>query len=557
MCLIKRSFIFCLILNAFFTTFLPAQQTVGLFQNDSTTNDGYVLFYPSGSEYTYLIDNCGSLMHSWQGTARAGLSAYLLADGRLLRAERVNSNFTGGGTGGKVIMLDWDGNLIWEYLYSSELVQQHHDIAFLPTGNILLIAWELKTEEEAIEAGRIPQGVTVQGFWPDHIVELEPIGFDSANIVWEWHVWDHLVQDIDETKNNFGVIAEHPELIDINFEGNFGAGVNPDFNHCNSIAYNADWDQIIINSRNFNEFWIIDHSTTTVEAAGHSGGIRGKGGDLLYRWGNPQAYGRGTAIDEKFYGQHDAHWIPEGMPDAGKIMVFNNGFGRPGPDFSTVDILDIEVTSEGNYFIDEENPFGPSELFSSYQADPPTDFYSSRTSSGQQLENGNILICEGRRGLFYEVDTSGNRVWEYINPVGNGGPVTQGMNNPTGSTFRAKRYALDYPAFIGKDLTPGDPIELAPLPSICDESTALEAVQESLILNLFPNPMTDILHLENPNALDLEIKLRNNLGQIIGKYQSQEPFISLAHGIKSSGMILVEITDLLTQQKTIERVVIR
>jgi len=45
---------------------------------------------------------------------------------------------------------------------------------------------------------------------------------------------------------------------------------------------------------------VIDHSTTTAQAAGHSGGTYGKGGDLLYRWGNPNAYQHGTAADESF-----------------------------------------------------------------------------------------------------------------------------------------------------------------------------------------------------------------------------------------------------------------
>ena len=65
----------------------------------------------------------------------------------------------------------------------------------------------------------------------------------------------------------------------------------------------ADWasytlDQIVLSNHNLSEIWIIDHSTTTLEAASHSGGNSGKGGDLLYRWGNPQAYDQGTGADQ-------------------------------------------------------------------------------------------------------------------------------------------------------------------------------------------------------------------------------------------------------------------
>lgn len=65
----------------------------------------------------------------------------------------------------------------------------------------------------------------------------------------------------------------------------------------NGIDYNPVLDQIALSTHNLNEWYIIDHSTTTAEAATSSGGNSGKGGDLLYRWGNPAAY---QATKEKF-----------------------------------------------------------------------------------------------------------------------------------------------------------------------------------------------------------------------------------------------------------------
>jgi hypothetical protein len=67
----------------------------------------------------------------------------------------------------------------------------------------------------------------------------------------------------------------------------------------NSIDYNPDLDQIALSVKGNSEAWIIDHGTTTAQAAGHTGGRRGQGGDLLYRWGNPLTYRAGTANDAR------------------------------------------------------------------------------------------------------------------------------------------------------------------------------------------------------------------------------------------------------------------
>ncbi|HIG99592.1 MAG TPA: hypothetical protein HA258_03320, partial [Thermoplasmata archaeon] len=176
------------------------------------------------------------------------------------------------------------------------------------------------------------------------------------------------------------------------------------------------FDQIMISVHNFDEIWVIDHSTTTEEAIGHIGGNSGKGGDILYRWGNPMAYHAGTITDKKFFSQHDATWIDDSCPGAGNILVFNNGDNRPTGVYSSVDELIPPVNENGQYYREPGSPFGPSNLIWSYTADPPESFYSGVFSGAQRLPDGNTLICDGVDGRFFEVTPEGTLIWQYSNP---------------------------------------------------------------------------------------------------------------------------------------------
>jgi len=448
------------LLTAFLSLTLGAQtQTVGLFQYDSGSFEGYTLFGPMGSNTTYLIDSYGRIVNTWESDYSPNLSVYLLENGNLLRSVKKPY---GENMGAGVEMLTWDGSVVWEYTFYSPDYIQHHDIEPLPNGNVLILAHEDKSYSEAIAMGRNPSLISEGSLLPEFIVEVEPTGPTTGNVVWEWHFWDHLIQDFDTAKANFGAVAEHSELLDINFMKHGGA----DWIHANAVAYNPELDQIAISSRPLNEIYIIDHSTTSAEAAGHNGGNSGMGGDILYRWGNPRAYDAGTGGDQQFFSEHDVHWIKPGLPGEGNLLVFNNGDDRPGGKYSTVEEIVTPVDFNGDYYQpDPGTAFGPDAPTWIYQADNPTNFYSAIISGAQRLANGNTLICTGSGGVFFEVTSAGDIVWEYINPVSRNGILEQGESlagkgNPV---FRCYRYASEYPGLIGKDLTPGALIELYPI----------------------------------------------------------------------------------------------
>ena len=433
---------------------------MGLLLKEEASFGGYTLFAPMHYNTTYLIDNEGRLVNSWDSEYLPSESAYLLENGNLIRAALLGGNPTFNvfqGEGGRVEEFTWDGTLIWEYEYTTSEHILHHDIEVLPNGNVLMIAWERKPHEEVIAAGRDPGGILVDELWVEHIIEVEPTDARGGTIVWEWHLWDHLVQEFDPTKDNFGIVRNHPELVDLNYGGS-----GRDWNHANSVDYNEQLDQIIISVRHFNEIWVIDHSTTTEQAAGHSGGNSGQGGDLLYRWGNPRTYQAGDESDQKLYWQHDARWIEPELPGAGNILVFNNGPGRPLA-YSSVDEITPPVDASGNYALTPGQPYGPEELAWTYTAENPPEFFSPIVSGAQRLPNGNTRIAAGaQRGTFFEVTTDGATVWKYLSPVTAAGPLTQGrqFTERANIVFRAPQYAAEFSGLLGRDLTPGGPIEL-------------------------------------------------------------------------------------------------
>jgi hypothetical protein len=493
------------------------QPTMGLFFNNTGSEDGYVLFSPIMSNNTYLIDKCGKEVHRWNATRKPGQSVYLLPDGSLLRPGSTNNmTFNAGGSGGIIERFDWGSSLLWSYTLSDTSRCQHHDVCYLPNGNILAIVWERKTIADAIASGRNP-ALTGASFWSEEILELQPTGATTANVVWEWHAWDHLCQDFSLSLPGYVPVSDHPELININYYT--GMPTNSDWLHINAVAYNAVTDQVMLSIHNFNEVWIIDHSTTAAEAATHAGGDQGKGGDLLYRWGNPAAYNNGTAADRQLYGQHNAHWIGGGLPDSGKIIVFNNGQGRPGGNYSTIDIIAPPINATGGYSYTPGTPYLPAMPEWTYAADTPTNFYGTNISGVQRLPGGNTLICTGPSGTFFEIDAAKQTVWKYINPVNGSGPLTQGAMPTQNLVFRCTFYDAGYAGLAGHSLTPGLPIEVNPIAYDCGTTIVATAnVPGADFINVV-NPFSDAIVIKPESELkDAHLCLLDATGKRIQEW---------------------------------------
>jgi hypothetical protein len=377
---------------------------------------GYTLY--SQNRNTYLMNMNNQTVKTWTHARSGAYSCYLMPDGILWRTSTssVAGQIGGGGATGIVEKVAWDGTQLWQYTYASSQYRMHHDICPMPNGNVLFITWEVKTAAQALQAGRR----TATAIWPDAIFEIQPVGSNGGNVVWEWHAWDHLIQDFDPTKDNYGVVADHPELFDINM-GSTGT----DWMHMNGLSYNPRFDQIAISSHNLNEVYVIDHSTTTQEARGHTGGRSGRGGDILYRWGRPANYRAPGA--QVFNVVHCAYWVPYGLPGEGNLMAFNN---RNGTGASMIVELVLPVDSAGRYTWTPGTAYAPASPAWSYSA---TGFYANHLGGVQRLPNGNTLIAQSTSARLFEVTTAGTVVWSF-----------QG----TGEIIRTQRYPLNYSGIL-------------------------------------------------------------------------------------------------------------
>lgn len=450
--------------------------------------EGYTLFSPNNSRNSYLVNMNNAVVYTWSHSIAGGYSCYLTEDGSLWRPSTSNnSNMNGGAAAGIVERYGPNGQLAWSYTYSSNMVRSHHDIEPLPNGNVLLIAWERKTAAQAVQAG-LDQSAEI---WPDHIIEVQPVGTTGGNIVWEWHAWNHLIQDHDSSKDNYGVVGDHPELLDINLGGGgIGGG---DWMHTNAVSYNPEWDQIVISSHNLNELYVIDHSTTTAEAAGHTGGRSGKGGDVLYRWGCPSNYRRSGP--QVFDVVHCSYWVPAGLPGAGNLMAFNN---RDGQGTSVVVELVPPADADGNYDLAPGGAYGPTAPVWSYTA---SGFYSQHLGGCQRLPNGNTFIVESTVGNMFEVNSAGSIQWSY---------------NRGGEIARALRYGRYYPG-------------LAALGVVADAEDEALAPRELRLVPCEPNPFRDGTRIgyELPTAGNVTVKILDLNGRQV---------TSLVDGVQPAGL---------------------
>ena len=442
--------------------------------------NGYTFFGAQG--HAYLIDMAGRVVHTWA----TGTDPRMLENGNVLDWATHPSGNTG------LKEMDWSGNTVLEYYETRSIYHPHGDFKRIYDPKLgayatIYLANKDVTNADCLAAGCDPADAPYTGAQIETIVEVDM----SGNIIWEWSFWDHAIQNVDNTKANYGAtIASFPNKINLNLPGR---PLQANWLDCNSLDFNQTLNQIVVNSRQ-GEFYVIDHGNTFL-ANNPSGSIAlaaTSAGDFLYRFGDPARYSQGTAPsvsenwenatsgNKQIGGSSNAQWIASGLSGSGHILVFNNNqyLYQRTPQSYVFEInpyLNSSGVDTGTYV----NP--PTAGYSTWTFDKDTmkanqslskqvtwkygsvgchTLFSHFGSSAQRLSNGNTLVCATTTGYLVEVTSSGTVVWEYINPVTASGIVTAiGDTLPmTNAVPRATRYAASFAGFTGHTLTPGTTI---------------------------------------------------------------------------------------------------
>jgi len=460
----------------------------GIQLNTPEAENGYMLLTRFGE--AILLNNCGEIVHEWDlDNTFVSYHCKLLPNGNIIYIEN-----------GFIVERDWDSDIVNSTFVSG--VSCDYEIDVLPNGNYLVVGRRNISQTEAVNLGFDTS--VQQPSKLDVVVEVNPT---TSEIVWEWDIRDHLIQDFNANAENYGVVADNPRKLDIGALGTYDWTFEESF-MINGMDYNEELDQIVLSVRKMSEFIIIDHSTTTEEAASSEGGNYGHGGDILYRWGNPQNYEQGTEEDRILYYQHNPQWIKAGE-HAGKISVFNNGLDRPVPTlddrYSSVEIVNPPVNADGTYNFTAGEIFEPSNPELSYNelTFPGLEFYSSYVSSAKVLENGNIFITVGIDNYDIEINAAGELVWQY--------------NYENAGGFRTEKFDVNYAAFEGRDLTPMGTVENPPSNYLCEIVSGVTDESQDLIklIDFLYSADNQLVKIENYNLQELQTKVYNLQGQIL------------------------------------------
>jgi len=273
---------------------------------------GYTLVNPFGSGDVFLIDMEGNYLHHWGFNTIPRDDGRLLQNGNLLYTKAAplppeddmsHPRIGGWGIGGGIVEVDWEGNVVWEYVDSL----QNHSVWRMRNGNTIYpVSLPVDKDIAAEVRGGYPGSEDRGMIWTDGFHEVTP----SGELVWEWNASHHL-----DVKRHV--------LCPVCPRG--------DWTHMNSIQELSNGD-ILTSMRNISTICIVDKAT----------------GRIKWDWGPGEI----------------SHQHAPMQLDNGNILLFDNGAHRQdGLSISYSRV--IEVNPETNKIEWEYKADPPQSFYSS------------------------------------------------------------------------------------------------------------------------------------------------------------------------------------------------
>ncbi len=395
--------------------------------------NGYTVFDTPAEQGAVMIDMNGTNVRQWTeitgvpGPFRILPGGYLV--GGTVRRRPHQETPT-------LVQVNWDGDIVWTFdrtelveeegLPPTWMARQHHDwqregsavgyyapgaLPSVDGGRTLILAHRNVTKPE----------ISDKLLEDDYLLEITWDG----EIVWDWLASDHIEE--------FGFGGEARNAI-YRFPGWSDARGSADWLHINAASYVGPnhWyddgderfhpDNVMWSSRQANIIAIIDRE-----------------GAIVWKMGPDYRDSPALAELGQIVGQHHPHIIPEGLPGAGNLLVFDNGgsagYGAPNPAAPTGRGAVRRVSSR----VLEVDPVTFEKIWEySIGGTEQIRFFSQYVSSAQRLPNGNTMITEGAVGRIFEITTEREIVWEYVSPFFAVDPTE------TNRIFRAHRVPYDW-----------------------------------------------------------------------------------------------------------------
>jgi len=458
----------------------------GIQLNSDRATEGYSYF--ETLQESYLINNCGEIVNTWPTIRSTQLHSKLMDNGNPIY---IKDN--------RIIVRDWDDNELSRTGYNATNVELVYEVIVMSNGHYLCLARENLTNAEftamgyEIDSGESPRRI-------DMVLEIDP---DTETIVWQWNIKDHMIQQRNSSLENYGIIADNPRKMDMDAILNFDWRQGESF-MINGFDYNEELDLIALSVRKLSEVIIIDHSTTTEEARGDSGGRHGHGGDALFRWGNPMNYGQGDMSDRELFFQHNPNWIEYGE-HKGKLIMFNNGLSERT--YSSVEIISPSVDEDGFFILPNNERYELTEEPISINALTFGPYFGSGYTSGAKvMPNGNIYVTVGQSERLFEMTIEGEIVWEYN--IANAGYI-----------YRSERYPKDFSGFDGRDLSVSGTVESPPSDYNCQLFTTSVVDINVSLLDVSVINKIDFISVTSDENKNFNYYLYNLNGQLINADQ--------------------------------------